>query len=171
MLQQAFGNGLRCGAPPDDFHPHGQDWGVVPFHPLALRRDYSTSSNNTRKHAPCRRPAHRSHYRLAAPFIVPLGEQPGHGCYLNFPREELFAILALESQRNSCMVMGEDLGTLPDGFRDHMREQAMFGCAVLYFERLSDGRFPVPRDYPAQSIASVATHDLPTLVGYWEDAI
>jgi 4-alpha-glucanotransferase len=65
-------------------------------------------------------------------------------------------------------VLGEDLGTLPDGFREHMRLRAMLNSAVLYFEQLSDGRFRSPRDYPAQSVATVGTHDLPTLVGYWE---
>jgi 4-alpha-glucanotransferase len=169
MHQQAFANGLRCGAPPDDFHPHGQEWGVVPFNPLALRRDYSTFVATVRANMRNAGGLRFDHVAgLQRQFVVPLGEQTGHGCYLNFPREELFAILALESRRGSCLVLGEDLGTLPDGFRDRMRSHAMFSCAVLYFERLNDGRFRGPRDYPAQSIASVATHDLPTLAGYWE---
>ena len=169
MHQQAFANGLRCGAPPDDFQPHGQEWGVVPFNPLALRRDYSPFVATVRANMRYAGGLRMDHVAgLQRQFVVPLAERPSRGCYLNFPREELFAILALESQRGSCLVLGEDLGTLPDGLRDRMRAHAMFSCAVLYFERLSNGRFRSPRDYPAQSIASVATHDLPTLVGYWE---
>jgi 4-alpha-glucanotransferase len=169
MDQQAFANGLRCGAPPDDFNPHGQEWGVVPFSPPALRRDYSPFVATVRanmRHAGGLRIDHVA--GLQRQFVVPRGDRPGHGCYLNFPREELFAILALESRRCSCLVLGEDLGTLPEGFREQMRARTMFSSAVLYFERLSDGRFRCPGDYPAQSIATATTHDLPTLVGYWE---
>ena len=169
MHQQAFANGLRCGAPPDHFHPHGQEWGVVPFNPLALRQDHSPFIATVRanmRHGGGLRIDHVA--GLQRQFVVPLGEQPDHGCYLNFPREELFAILALESQRGSCLVLGEDLGTLPDGFREQMQARAMLSSAVLYFEQLGDGRFRSPRDYPGQSVATVGTHDLPTLVGYWE---
>ena len=169
MHQQAFANGLRCGAPPDHFHPHGQEWGVVTFNPLALRRDYSPFVAMVRanmRHAGGLRIDHI--VGLQRQFVVPLGEPPGNGGYLNFPREELFAILALESRRGSCLLLGEDLGTVPEGFREHMRARAMLSCAVLYFEREGDSRFRSRGDYPAQSIATVATHDLPTLVGYWE---
>lgn len=169
MHQQAFANGMRCGAPPDDFHPHGQEWGVVPFNPIALRWNYlpfvATVRANMR-HAGGLRVDHVA--GLQRQFVVPLGEGPVHGCYLNFPCEELLAILALESQRHSCLVLGEDLGTVPEGFRDRMRQKAVFGTAVLYFERTADGRFKAPKEYPEQVVASAATHDLPTLVGYWE---
>jgi 4-alpha-glucanotransferase len=87
---------------------------------------------------------------------------------LNFPREELFAILALESQHGSCLVLGEDLGTLPEWLSRAMRVRAMLSSAVLYFEQVDEGRFHSPRDYPTQSVATAATHDLPHLVGYWE---
>jgi 4-alpha-glucanotransferase len=169
MFQKAFANGLRCGAPPDDFHPHGQEWGVLPLNPFELQRDYSPFIATVRanmRHAGGLRIDHVT--GLQRQFVVPLGKGPAQGCYLNYPCEELLAILALESQRYSCLVLGEDLGTLPDGFRERMQARAMFSCAVLYFERLGDGRFRSPRDYPTQSIATVGTHDLPTLVGYWE---
>jgi 4-alpha-glucanotransferase len=168
MHQQAFAAGLRCGAPPDDFHPHGQEWGVVPFNPIALRRDYSPFLATVRanmRHAGGLRIDHVA--GLQRQFLVPPDER-AHGCYVNFPCEELFAILALESHRHSCLVLGEDLGTVPDGFRDRMRTRAILGCAVLYFERLGDGRFRSPGDYPSESVATVGTHDLPTLAGYWE---
>ncbi len=167
MLQKAFGLNLRCGAPPDDFQPDGQDWGVVPFHPLALRRDYSpfiTMLRANMRHAGGLRIDHI--IGLQRLFMVPLGERPSQGCYVNFPLDEMAAIVALESHRNSCMVIGEDLGTVPEGFRDRMREKATFGCAVLYFERAEDGRFKAPLEYPRQAAASASTHDLPTLVGY-----
>lgn len=167
MLQKAFALDSRCGAPPDDFHPDGQEWGVVPLHPLALRRDYSPFIAMLRanmRHAAGLRIDHI--IGLQRQFMVPLGERPSQGCYINFQLDEMTAILALESHRNSCMVIGEDLGTVPEGFRDRMREKATFGCAVLYFERAEDGRFKAPLEYPRQVAASASTHDLPTLVGY-----
>lgn len=168
MFQKAFGLKLRCGAPPDDFQPEGQDWGVVPLHPLALRRDYSPFIAMLRanmRHAGGLRIDHI--IGLQRLFMVPAGERPSAGCYVNFPLDEMAAIVALESQRNSCMVIGEDLGTVPEGFRDRMREKTTFGCAVLYFERAENGRFKAPDAYPREAAASASTHDLPTLIGYW----
>lgn len=169
MHRPAFANRLRCGAPPDDFNPHGQEWGVMPFDPLALRRDYTAFIATLRanmRHAGGLRIDHVAGFERQ--FVVPLGQPPARGCYIRFPREELFAILALESRRNACLVLGEDLGTLPFGFRERMRPKAVFGCSVLYFERTDDARFRSPDEYRVESIASVGTHDLPTLPGYWQ---
>jgi 4-alpha-glucanotransferase len=90
MHQQTFANGLRCGAPPDHFNPQGQEWGVVPFNPLALRRDYSPFITTVRAnmcHAGGLRIDHVA--GLQRQFVVPLGEQPDHGCYLNFRPPDL----------------------------------------------------------------------------------
>lgn len=168
MDRDAFASSLRCGAPPDDFHPQGQEWGVVPFDPLALRRDYSpfvAALRANMRHAGGLRIDHVA--GLARLFVVPLGEKPDRGCYVRYPCEELLALLALESRRNACLVLGEDLGTIPEGFRDRIRAKGVFGCALLYFERDSEGRFRGPGEYSGQSVVGVATHDLPTLAGYW----
>jgi 4-alpha-glucanotransferase len=100
-------------------------------------------------------------------FLVPLGGHPAQGCYVRFPLDDVFAILALESHRNACMVIGEDLGTVPPGLRDHMADAAVLGSAVLYFEKTQTG-FRTPSEYRRNTAASTATHDLPTLIGYWE---
>ena len=169
MQQEAYTTDLRCGAPPDDFHPDGQEWGVVPFDPVALRRNYSPFIAMLRanmRHAGGLRLDHV--IGLQRQFLVPLGERPAQGCYVNFPFQELMAILALESHRNKCMIIGEDLGTVPEGFRDRLREKRAFGCAILYFERTAVGHFKMAAEYPKRVVASATTHDLPTLVGYWE---
>ena len=169
MQQEAFATDLRCGAPLDDFHPDGQEWGVVPFDPIALRRDYSPFIAMLRanmRHAGGLRVDHV--IGLQRQFLVPPGDRPGQGCYVNFPFQELTAILALESHRNKCMVIGEDLGTVPEDFRDRMHEKGAFGCAILYFERTAVGHFKAAAEYPKRVVASATTHDLPTLVGYWD---
>jgi 4-alpha-glucanotransferase len=169
MGQKVFAQALRCGAPPDDFHPQGQEWGVVPLDPIELRKDYSPYIAIIRanmRHAGGLRIDHV--IGLQRQFLMPVGQPPAHGCYLRYPMHELSAILALESHRNECMVIGEDLGTVPEGFRDYLRHVGAFGSAVFYFERLADGRFKMPGDYPEHVAASATTHDLPTIAGYWK---
>ena len=99
-------------------------------------------------------------------FVVPDGAKPAEGAYLSYPLDDLIGHVALESQRRACMVVGEDLGTVPDGFRETLTRADILGMRVLWFERRG-ADFLEPADYPALSIACVATHDLPTLAGWW----
>ncbi len=99
-------------------------------------------------------------------FVVPDGAKPAEGAYLAYPLDDLVGLVALESQRQACMVVGEDLGTVPDGFRQTLTRADILGMRVLWFERRGPD-FLAPADYPALSVACVATHDLPTLAGWW----
>jgi 4-alpha-glucanotransferase len=90
------------------------------------------------------------------------------GTYVHYRDDELLAILALESVRAKAMVIGEDLGTVPDWVRDRLGTAGVFSYRVFYFEREYGGSWKPPAQYPAQSLAVVTTHDLPTLSGYWE---
>ncbi len=102
-------------------------------------------------------------------FVIPEGAKPAEGAYVAYPFDELIGQIALESQRNRCMVIGEDLGTVPDGFRDKLTKADISGMRVLYFERKGTA-FLDPHDYPVHTIACVTTHDLPTLAGWWQAA-
>ena len=99
-------------------------------------------------------------------FLILAGAPATNGTYVRFPLEELLAIAALESQRNRCIVIGEDLGTVPAGFRERMAEANVLSCRIFYFERERE-RFRRPGEYPALASVSAATHDLPTLRGFW----
>jgi 4-alpha-glucanotransferase len=99
---------------------------------------------------------------------VPRGFTSTDGAYVHYPLEELIAILALESHRNHCVVIGEDLGTVPDQMREAMERYGVYHYKVLLFEKHRDGRFKAPHEYVRQALATVATHDLPTLRGWWE---
>ena len=102
-------------------------------------------------------------------FLVPDGARPAEGAYVAYPADDLIGQIALESQRHRCMVIGEDLGTVPEGFRDKLTRANIGGLKVLWFER--DGLdFLDPADYPVKSIACATTHDLPTLAGWWTGA-
>ena len=87
---------------------------------------------------------------------------------MHYPADDLLAILALESVRAKALVVGEDLGTVPDWVRDRLGATSVLSYRVLYFERTKSGALKPPVSYPDQSLAVVTTHDLPTLNGYWE---
>jgi 4-alpha-glucanotransferase len=86
---------------------------------------------------------------------------------VRYPLSDLLGLIALEAERARCVVIGEDLGTVPEGFRETLSEAGLLGCRVLYFERDQDGSFRRSRSYPSGCLASVSTHDLPTLAGFW----
>jgi 4-alpha-glucanotransferase len=104
---------------------------------------------------------------LARLYWIPDGMKATQGCYVNYPLVDLLRLVALESTRHRCAVIGEDLGTVPDGFRETMRGVEMLSYRVMAFERRADGTFVPPGDYPALAAASAATHDLATLEGFW----
>jgi 4-alpha-glucanotransferase len=101
-------------------------------------------------------------------YWIPAGSAPTEGTYVVYPLEDLVGILALESHRHRCMVIGEDLGTVPPGFRERMAEANVLSYRVLAFEREDSGTFIPPERYPELSVAVFGNHDLPTLRGWWD---
>ncbi|MBU0674479.1 MAG: malto-oligosyltrehalose synthase [Proteobacteria bacterium] len=170
IYQEIYAQTARIGAPPDDFNLRGQDWGLPPMIPSRLRESaygpFIATLRANMRHAGALRLDHVM--GLNRLFWVPSGKNPTEGAYVRYPFEELTAILALESQRNKCLVVGEDLGTVPDEIRDGLLPQKVLSCRLLYFEKNEAGEFQSPADYPAQAMVAATTHDLPTLAGYWQ---
>jgi (1->4)-alpha-D-glucan 1-alpha-D-glucosylmutase len=168
--QDLYAQGASAGCPPDDFNLHGQDWGLLPLLPERLHaRAYAPFIATLRanmRHAGALRIDHVM--GLARLFWVPRGDQPDAGAYVAYPFEHLLAIVTLESQRNRCMVIGEDLGTVTDEVRHAMDASGLLSYRVLYFSRGHDGQFLAPRDFPQEALVTSATHDLATLAGFWE---
>ena len=100
-------------------------------------------------------------------YWVPSGSPATSGAYVEYPFEAVLRLLALESRRHRCAVIGEDLGTVPDGFRETMQAANVLSYRVLAFERHADGSFAPPDEYPPLAAASAATHDLATVKGFW----
>lgn len=164
--------GLSVGSPPDLFNPNGQAWGLATFSPIALKaRGFAPFLATLRA---CMRNAggvRIDHCMgLQRLWMVPEGESSKHGAYLSFPVDDMMRLTALESLRNDCVVVGEDLGTVPDGFRERLGEAGIAGMRVLQFERNDATGFLPPERYPADALAMTTTHDLPTMAGWWSGA-
>jgi (1->4)-alpha-D-glucan 1-alpha-D-glucosylmutase len=66
------------------------------------------------------------------------------------------------------MVIGEDLGTVPDEVRDGLQKTRVMSYRVLYFERNAAQEYKPPGEYAVDALVAVSTHDLATLAGFWE---
>jgi 4-alpha-glucanotransferase len=166
-----YRQGASVGAPPDALALKGQDWGIPPQDPNELRTQQyqpfvGLIRNNMRYVAALRLDHVMSLYRL---WWVPRGLLSKDGAYVHYPLEDLIAIMALESERNACLVIGEDLGTVPEAMTLAMEHYRAYHYKVLLFEQEPSGRFKPPSAYVSTSLAVVTTHDLPTLRGWWEE--
>ncbi len=165
----SFVPGVHGGAPPDQFFPLGQDWGFRPLHPERVREDeyrfVSAALARAFRHAACVRLDHVM--GLQRLFMIPEGASGG--AYVSYAAEELHALVALEADRHSTVVVGEDLGTVPDGVRPRMERDRILRTWVFEFETTE--KCPLP-DPPALSLAALATHDLPRFAAYlWGDDV
>jgi len=164
-----FAMAAHIGAPPDEFNQKGQDWGLPPWIPRLLPEGsygpWVALLRANMRHAGGLRIDHVM--GLLRLFWIPEGMAPAEGTYVHYPIDELLAILALESVRNACIVVGEDLGTVPKTVREDLKSAGVHSYRVLYFERGSDEEFLPPAAYPARALVTVSTHDLPTLHGFW----
>jgi 4-alpha-glucanotransferase len=100
-------------------------------------------------------------------WLVPEGESARHGAYLRYPFDDLVRLIALESWRHRAIVIGEDLGTVPPGFRERLAAHGLLGMRVLWFEQAERGGFKPPGEWGRASLATTTTHDLPTVAGWW----
>jgi 4-alpha-glucanotransferase len=167
--QELVAPGASIGAPPDALSRGGQNWGLAPVNPLVLRRQgfapFIASLRANMRHAGVLRIDHVM--SLSRLYWIPSGMAAKDGAYVTYPFKELIRLVALESWRQRCAVIGEDLGTVPDGFRDAMRSANVLSYRIFVFERSNDGTFVPPSQYPTLAAASVATHDIATLKGFW----
>ncbi|MBM3221785.1 MAG: 4-alpha-glucanotransferase [Candidatus Rokubacteria bacterium] len=166
MWQDVLATGASVGAPPDRYIVNGQDWGLPPFVPHRLAaagyEPFVQTIRAALRHAGGLRIDHvMGLFRL---FWVPHGLTPADGVFVRHRADDLLGIVALESARARAFIVGEDLGTVEDGVRERLAEQAILSYKVVWFEPKP------PAEYPPLALAAVTTHDLPTIRGLWTGA-
>jgi 4-alpha-glucanotransferase len=166
--QDSYLAALSVGAPPDVLNAGGQDWGLLGLNPASLQ---------TQRFEPFRRML-RSAMRYAGAvrldhvlglkrlYLIPKGVPADQGAYVQFPFEALLAVTAQESVEHKCIVIGEDLGTVPEHFRETLADWGIWSYQVMMFERSSDGNFQPPESYRQNALVTFNTHDLPTFIGW-----
>jgi glycogen debranching enzyme len=156
---------VSVGAPPDLINTLGQDWGLPALDPRSLARDgYAELLAVVQANCHDAGALRIDHaFSLARLYWIPRGAHPRSGTYVTYPLDDLCGIVALASVRERCVVIGEDLGTMPEGFRERMEAAGILSYRILFFERRSDGTYVPPEEYPALALAASGTHDLPTI--------
>jgi 4-alpha-glucanotransferase len=167
--QSSYRMGAEIGAPPDPLALRGQGWGIPPQDPFAMETQRLQGfvhliRNNMRYYGALRLDHVMSLFRL---WWVAAGDSPTEGAYVHYPLEQLLTVLALESARAACLVVGEDLGVVPDEMRRAMPEFGLYHYKVLLFEK-DAGRFRRPDELVPRALGTVTTHDMPTLRSFWE---
>lgn len=166
--QDLFSVDLSIGSPPDMFNANGQSWGVAPMRPKEMKKEgyqtYRKILQANMKRAGAVRIDHAM--GLARLFCIPKNVP---GAYITYPFSDIVGIIALESHRNKCLVIGEDLGVVPDFFRDALHEAGILSFKICRFEKNPDGSYIDPQNYPHSALAAAGTHDMPTLLGYWSE--
>jgi 4-alpha-glucanotransferase len=167
--REFFVEGCRVGSPPDDFSPKGQDWGFPPPNTERHRQDgyrlFAESIRKNCRHGGALRIDHVM--RLFRLYWIPDDRDATEGAYVKERSLDFLKILALESVRNRVVVVGEDLGTVEPEIRETLARFGILSYRLFYFEKNREGGFRRPEEYPAQSLVSSTTHDLPTIAGFW----
>ena len=162
--------GAQIGAPPDAFNAQGQAWGLAAYAPQGLRRSGFRPFIDLLRATMSRGGGVRIDHILgwSRAWLVPAGLPANEGGYVRYPLRELLGLLALESWRHRCVVIGEDLGTVPAGLRGILARHGVLGLDVLLFTRDARGGFVDPARWRRSAVAMSTTHDLPPLAGWRE---
>jgi 4-alpha-glucanotransferase len=166
--QVAISRHLGVGAPPDPLNTAGQDWGLAGFNAAGLEQrsfePFRQMLQASMRHAGAIRLDHVM--GLKRLYLVPRGFGAAEGVYVPMPFEAMLAVTALESVANRCVVIGEDLGTVPEGFRERTRDWGIWSYLVMMFERDDQGAFCGIDHYSADALVTFNTHDLSTYAGW-----
>jgi 4-alpha-glucanotransferase len=168
LEQAAVARELSVGAPPDLLNTAGQDWDLAGFNPVGLERQcfepFREMVRASFRYAGAVRLDHV--LGLQRLYLIPKGVAAHSGSYVAMPIDAMLAVIAQESHSARAVVIGEDLGTVPDGFRDKMAEWGLFSYRVMLFERGGDGSFLPADAYSPNALATFSTHDLPSFAGW-----
>ncbi len=159
---------LEIGAPPDQLNTQGQSWGLAGVNPASLIASDCEPFRQVLRASMQYAGAIRIDHILGLKrfYLIPRGLRADQGAYVRFPFESLLAAAAQESVANQCIVIGEDLGTVPPGFQDTLARFGIWSFQVMLFQRAADNGFIAPDLYRENALVTFATHDLPTFAGW-----
>jgi len=164
---------IGVGAPADPMRPRGQSWGFTPYHPQQLaKQHYLPFIRLVRENvnaAGALRIDHAMGLRRLFWIYFEENNPVVQGAYTYYDMKMLTSILTLESTRAKCLLIGEDLGTVPEGFREYMAEHGLLSYKVFFRQKNKDGTFIAPKDYMYMSLAQSSTHDQATSCGFWSN--
>jgi 4-alpha-glucanotransferase len=170
--QDAVLSDMAIGAPPDALNASGQNWGLASFNPLALEHQlfdpFRRLLQASMQYAGAVRLDHVLGLRRL--YLIPHGVSAKEGAYIRLPFESLLATAALLSEQHRCIVIGEDLGTVPQDFRQTLQDWGIWSYQVMLFERFGDGQFTPPEHYREKAVVVFGTHDTPTFAG-WQQSV
>jgi 4-alpha-glucanotransferase len=166
--QSVFEPALEIGAPSDRLNLEGQRWGLAGINPIALAANDCESFRRMLRASMQYSGAVRLDHVLGLKrlYLIPKEMRADQGAYVRLPFESLLAAVSQESLANRCIVIGEDLGTVPDGFRETLADWGIWSYQVMLFQRADDGGFVAPDHYARNALVTFATHDLPTFAGW-----
>ncbi|CAN7729348.1 4-alpha-glucanotransferase [Neorhizobium sp. LjRoot104] len=169
--REIYVQGASIGSPPDPMAAGGQDWRLAAFHPSAIAEGkpspFEKLMSAVMRYAGAIRIDHAAALRRL--FLVPAENGPDQGAYVNYPQQSLIAILAVLSKRYGCVVIGEDLGNLPEGLQAELAAANILSYRIISYEQTKSG-FKLPETYPSLALACVSTHDHQTFSGWWKAA-
>jgi 4-alpha-glucanotransferase len=168
--QDAVLAGMAVGAPPDQLNSAGQNWGLAGFNPLGLEHRQFEPFRRLLRAAMQYAGAVRLDHVLGLQrlYLIPHGVPASEGTYMRLPFNALLAVTALASTENTCVVVGEDLGTVPENFRETLADWGIWSYQVMLFERAADGAFTAPGNYREKALVTFGTHDTATFAGWWD---
>lgn len=166
--QNAISRALSVGAPPDPLNTAGQDWGLAGFNAAGLKAsDFLPFREMLRASMRFAGAIRLDHVLgLSRLYLIPAGESPLHGAYVEMPLQAMLGVIAQESVDQNCIIIGEDLGTVLDGFRDSLAAWGVWSYKVMMFERGDNGAFRGSSEYAANALVTFNTHDLASFAGW-----
>ncbi|MBR1544679.1 MAG: 4-alpha-glucanotransferase [Alphaproteobacteria bacterium] len=164
--QNHFMDGVDIGTPPDTIRPKGQTWGLIPPNPIVMKKNHYVDFRNLLQQNMKYANAIRLDHSFSLMRLFCISGKNG-GAYINYNFKDMTAILCLESYKNKCLVVGEDLGNVPDGFPEMMAKHNIFSNKILFRQKDENGNFLDTGKYPYLSLCQVSTHDQATSCGYW----
>ena len=161
------------GAPADPMRPRGQSWGFTPYHPTELKKQHYNPFiklvRENMQHSGALRIDHAMGLQRLFWGFFKKDTPVVQGAYVYYNIKDLTAILSIESNRHKCMIIGEDLGTVPEGFREYMSEHGLLSYKVFFRQKEKNGDFITPDKYQYMSLAQTSTHDQATAYGFWQN--